>query len=59
MKNSKFLLIVFIIVITSVTGWTQFDSVKFGLLETSKGGANYYNYSDKDKGNIEVIVWVE
>lgn len=57
MKNSKFLLIVFIIVITSVTGWTQFDSVKFGLLETMKAGANYYNYSDKDKGAIEVIVW--
>ncbi|MBN1632767.1 MAG: SLBB domain-containing protein [Ignavibacteria bacterium] len=59
MKKSKLkvLLIAIIIAMTAGTALSQLDSVKFGLLETMKAGANYYNYSDKDKGAIEVIVW--
>jgi len=52
-----FITTILMIVLTAGTTTPQSDSVKFGELETSKMGANYYNYSDKDKGNIEVIVW--
>lgn len=36
--------------------FAQEDSIKFGPIETMKVGTNYYNYSDKDKANIEVLV---
>lgn len=34
----------------------QSDSLKIGIDEIMKTGANYYNYSDKNAVNIEVIV---
>lgn len=34
----------------------QDDKEKIGLEEIMKTGVNYYNYADKDKVNIEVIV---
>ncbi len=49
----QFLLITLII---SLQVYAQEDTIKFGPLETMKGGANYHNYSDKDKANIEVMV---
>jgi hypothetical protein len=57
MSKTAVILIIFLLYGFAVTGWAQMDSVKFGLLETIKTGANYYNYSDPDKGAIEVIVW--
>lgn len=51
--KTKFL---FIILIFSVQLFAQEDSIKFGPIETMKTGANYFNYSDKDKANIEVLV---
>lgn len=57
MKKSNVLLIALILVFSSGTLFSQIDSIKFGMLETMKTGVNYYNYSDKDKGAIEVIVW--
>ena len=56
MKNTIFISAI-LFLITVCQGRSQEDSIKFGLLETSKMGKNYYNYSDPDKGNIEVIVW--
>ena len=35
----------------------QDDKERIGLEEIMKTGINYYNYADKDKVNIEVIVW--
>ena len=35
----------------------QDKSERIGLDELIKTGTNYYNYSDKDKVNIEVIMW--
>jgi len=35
----------------------QDDKERIGLEEILKTGVNYYNYADKDKVNIEVIVW--
>lgn len=32
------------------------DGVRIGAIDLQKSGANYYNYSDPDKVNIEVIV---
>ena len=34
----------------------QDDKERIGLEEILKEGVNYYNYADKDKVNIEVIV---
>ncbi|MCB0722422.1 MAG: SLBB domain-containing protein [Ignavibacteriae bacterium] len=33
------------------------NDVKIGINELSKTGANYYNYADLDKVNIEVNLW--
>ena len=35
----------------------QDDKERIGYEEILKTGVNYYNYADKDKVNIEVIVW--
>lgn len=52
----KFHILILFILIIPFAIYAQEDSIKFGPLETMKVGANYYNYSDKDKANIEVIV---
>jgi len=44
-------------VLCSSNAYTQDDKERIGLEEILKQGVNYYNYADKDKVNIEVIVW--
>ena len=51
-----FCLIVFV-VLYSGNAVSQDDKERIGLEEIMKTGVNYYNYADKDKVNIEVIVW--
>ncbi|MCX7834233.1 MAG: SLBB domain-containing protein, partial [Ignavibacteria bacterium] len=52
----KYQILFLIFLITSFNVYAQEDSIKFGPIETMKIGANYHNYSDKDKANIEVLV---
>lgn len=51
-----FYLIVFVVLCSGNVG-AQDDKERIGLEEILKQGVNYYNYADKDKVNIEVIVW--
>ncbi len=51
----KILLILTLLI--PLSGITQDDSLKFKDYQLKKVGANYYNYSDVEKFNFEVVVW--
>ena len=51
-----FCLVVFVVLYCG-NAVSQDDKERIGLEEIMKTGVNYYNYADKDKVNIEVIVW--
>jgi len=40
-----------------LSGIAQDDSLKFKEYQLKKIGANYFNYSDPEKFNFEVVVW--
>lgn len=53
----KFLIFTVLLFILSVKLFAQDGKDKIGLEELKIQGANYYNYSDKERVNIEVNLW--
>lgn len=51
-----FLIALLIFAFTDYANAQPEDGVRIGAIDLQKSGANYYNYSDPDKVNIEVIV---
>ena len=49
--------ITFLLLLTSFRLIAQDDSLKFKEYQLKKTGLGYYNYSDPEKFNFEVIVW--
>lgn len=50
-------IITILLLLTSFRLTAQDDSLKFKDYQLKKFGANYFNYSDPEKFNIEVVVW--
>jgi len=59
MKNimKKTIIAIFIMIISFSSAQSQVKNERIGEEELVKNGTNYYNYSEKDKINIEVSVW--
>ena len=55
-KHSCLQLIILIFILSTVYSQDN-KNERIGLDEILKAGTNYYNYSDKDKVNIEVSIW--
>ena len=49
--------IILLLIVSSNVSYSQDDRERIGEDELLKSGPNYYNYSDKDKVNIEVSLW--
>jgi hypothetical protein len=54
LKNVLRIAIVFICIIVTKVNAQEDPNIRIGTEEISKSGANYYNYADRDKVNIEV-----
>jgi len=57
LKRYIFLLIFAIYSIFSLSLNAQNDKVKTGIEQITSQQGGYYNFSDKDKVNIEVSIW--
>ncbi|MBI5403585.1 MAG: SLBB domain-containing protein [Ignavibacteriae bacterium] len=56
-KVLKTLLAFLLVLFLSANLFSQVKNERIGEEDITKYGTNYYNYSDKDKVNIEVSVW--
>ncbi|MGV8017602.1 MAG: SLBB domain-containing protein [Ignavibacteria bacterium] len=45
------------LILCSLPAFAQDEKERLGIQDEIKLGSNYYNYGDKDKVNIEVLVW--
>lgn len=56
-KKRFFLILLSVFFLPIVLNAQDSSDIRIGEDQILKGGPNYYNYSDKDKVNIEVSVW--